>query len=115
MRNHNPVHMPGDVDLVLVVRMNLDQYFDTQLVRLDRSPCNEVERLWDHETAGAGFLDRVARGIQANRPNSSGLKLTQDLFPGTRPCGRADVDIDLLRRERGPQETSPCLHPAGPS
>ena len=91
----NPVHLPSDLNLIVMVAVHLNQHFDSQRMGLSGKPGDKVKRLRDHETTCAGFLDREASGIQPDCADTGSLEVIQDLLQIAFACGRLDIDIDL--------------------
>jgi hypothetical protein len=65
---------------------------------------HEGQRLGNHEAARPGLLDRVPDGIQADHPNPSTVKPRQHRIEVPFAFGMIHINIDLLVRERGPEQ-----------
>ena len=74
----DPVHARGDLDLLAVVAVDLDQHLDAQRLGLGREAVDEGEGLGHHEAAVAGLLDRVAHRVQAHHADAGLGQRAQD-------------------------------------
>ena len=99
----DPVDACRDLDLLAVVRVDLDQHLDAQRARLRREGADEVEGLRQHEAAAAGHLDRIADGVETHHADAVGREGLQDARQVRATQLMMHVDVDLLRREGGPQ------------
>ena len=100
----DPVYQPADLELPLVVGVDLNKHVHPVPAGGGGEFGNELERLRNHEAARAGLLHRVAHRVQTDHGHASGGHRVQDRSQ-IRPSGAGvDVDIHLLRRERGPQQ-----------
>ena len=82
--------------------------FDEHLESARARPCGQVrderQRLRDHEAAGARLLDGETCGVDANRADARRLEALEDRVEIPAAFGMMDVDVDLLGRERGPEQ-----------
>ena len=103
----DPVDLARDVDLILVVAVDFDQHLHAERVRLCRELGDERERLRNHEAARARLLDGEADGIEPNRADAGAVQTLEDAGEIPLRFGMRHVDVDLIARERGPEE-KPC-------
>ena len=96
------IHLPGDFDLILIVAVDLHQHVHIAGSRLVGQLFEEVIGLGDHEAACARFLDGISRRIKPDRRDPGAGKILQNAVEIGRPLLAMDVDVDLLRREGGP-------------
>ncbi len=98
------VHPLGDLDLLLIVGMDLDQHAQAALVAPSGDLVDEAEGFRRHEGRQAGRLDRVPDGVQPDLGHPGRGELVQHL-PQVVPGELIpDVDVDLLRGEGGPHQ-----------
>ena len=96
------IHLPGDFDLILIVAVDLHQHVHIAAARLVGQLFEEVIGLGDHEAACARLLDGIARRIKPDRGDPGAGKILQNAVEIGRSLLAMDVDVDLLRREGGP-------------
>ena len=99
------VHLGGDLHLLLVIAVDLDEDFKAALDALLAQTGDELKGLGGHEAAGAGFLGAVAHGIETDVAHVAGGHLIEDghqVFPA---LGGISVDVHLLRGEADPYQT----------
>ena len=99
------VHLGGDLHLLLVIAVNLDEDFKAALDALLAQTGDELKGLGGHEAAGAGFLGAVAHGVETDVAHVAGGHLIEDghqVFPA---LGGISVDVHLLRGEADPYQT----------
>ena len=99
------VHLGGDLHLLLVVAVDLDEDFKAALDALLAQTGDELKGLGGHEAAGAGFLGAVAHGVETDVAHVAGGHLIEDghqVFPA---LGGISVDVHLLRGEADPYQT----------
>ena len=72
------VDLAGNVDLLLVVGVNLDESFQAPLRALFLNAFNQTEGLRDHEAGGACFLSSISDCIKADRRNMACAQLVKD-------------------------------------
>ena len=70
-----------------------------------RQRLNEAKGLRNHEATGSGFLDGVADCIEPNQAHAGGLEPAEDGSQIRFALGMGHVYIDLLRSERGPEQS----------
>ena len=109
----DPIDMAGDLDLLLVVGVQLDQHLQAQGVGPGRDLGNEVEGFGQHEATRPGALDGIAHGVQAHLADAVGGQRLENAFEVGPPLGMLDIDVELLRRERGPQDLCLAIGQAG--
>jgi len=93
-----------DLDLAAVVGVGLHQHPQPALVAPPGDLTDEPERFRRHEARQARRLDGIAHRIQPHLGDPCGGQLVQDaeqVVPGEL---LPDVDVDLLRGERGPDQ-----------
>ena len=100
----DPVHARGNLDLLPVVPVDLDQDLDPPGVGFGADSGDEIERLGNHEAAGPGLLDRVSDRVEANGPDARRLEPVEHVNEVSPAFRMVDVDIDLLAGERRPQQ-----------
>jgi hypothetical protein len=103
----DPVDALCNLDLLGEVRVHLDQHLQPERAGERGELVDEGEGFGQHETAAAGLLDGVAHGIEANHLHAAGGQSTHDRFEVGAALRVLHVDVDLLRREGGPQRA--CL------
>src|SRR2546426_10084231 len=105
----DPIDLFGDFDLLEVMTVDLDEYLDTKAVRLICQLRDEFEGFGNHEATGARLLNCISNGVEPNRTNAGGVKLLQDIFEVAFAFTVMDIDVDLLARKCGPQQTLPAV------
>ena len=98
------VDLGGDLDLGAVVAVDLDEHGHTAGVTLRPEPLDELEGLRDHERGRAPFLDRVPDRVESHQRDAGRVERVEDLDQVVPSGGVRHVDVDLVRRERGPQQ-----------
>ncbi len=98
----DPVDLRGDCELRRVVRVDLHEHLDAALVRAARNLADERERLREHEAGRAAFLDRITRRVEPDGTYAGAREPVEDRHQVLAPRGVVHVDVDLVRRERGP-------------
>src|SRR6266566_2712334 len=101
----DPIHMLCDFDLILIMRVDLDQNFHSAGVGILCQLRNHIERFGNHEAAGARLLDGVANSIQTDDPNACVMKLIENSRQVVPASRMANVYVNLLGGECGPEET----------
>ena len=86
----------------MAVNFDKDFYFEGVGLRGKRS--DETKSVRYHETARAGFLDRVTGRIEPDHADAGRLKLVEDGGQITFALGMQHVDVDLLRSKCGPKK-----------
>jgi hypothetical protein len=98
----DPVDPLGDLDLLSILGVDLDQHLDPQAARLGGQLADELVGLRDHEAAAAGALDRIADRVQSHHPDPGCAERLQYLTQVGAPEPVLEVDVDLLRGEGRP-------------
>src|SRR6185312_16449072 len=116
----DPVALPRDFDLVLIMCVDLDQNLGPPRVGLRSEFRDEVERFANHEATGAGFLDGVTDGVEADDPNTGAVELVKNEREVLATRGMVNVDVNLFGSKGGPEkvfdsvcETRLCKWQAG--
>ncbi len=100
--------MPGDGNLVVRMPVHLDEHFDAQGVGLRGQFVDERERLRDHETARARFLDRKSDGIEPDDRDAGVMEACEHVGKVPASLRVRHVDVDLIAGERGPEQQPRC-------
>ena len=98
------VDLGGDLDLLLVIRMHLDEDLQPALDALLAQTADEFEALRRHEAGGVGLLGTVADGVEPDVADVRGGHLVEDRHQVFPAFSRIGVDVHLLRGERGPHQ-----------
>jgi hypothetical protein len=103
----DPVDVRGSLRGVAVVGVHLGEHLQPQTVRLRGEIVDEGERLRRQEARRTGGLHRVAHGVQAHHGDPALRQAAE--HPRQVVAGRpvVDVEVDLVRCERGPQQPGP--------
>ena len=100
----HPVDAAGDLDLVPVVGVHLDQHLEPALAAPRGDLVDEGVGVRRHERRGPGCLDRVADGVQPHARHAGrgqGVEHPQEVGAGGRV---RDVHVDLPGGERRPDQ-----------
>jgi len=102
----DPVDPARNLDLALVVGMDLHQHLDAQRPCLVRELADEIECLRHHEATGAGLLDGIADGVQPDHADAIVGKGAQDAGQVGPALRVMHGNVDLRRREGGPEDAA---------
>src|SRR4051812_1812647 len=106
------IHLTRNFNLIPIVAVDFDQDLHAESMSTRGQLRDVPECLRDHEASGAGALDRVPDSIQSDQPNACPLELLQNCSDVSHALFTFNIDVDLLRRERGPQQALfAILHP----
>ena len=98
------VHLRGDLHLLLVVRVHLDEDLESALGALLAQTGDQSEGLGCHEAARAGLFCAITDGIEANVLDVRCAHPVEDRHQVRPAFGGVGVDVHLLRRERDPHQ-----------
>ena len=96
------VDAAGDVDLIEVVAVDLDEDVHRAFMARGGQSIDELEGLRQHEAGGAGTLDRVADGVEPYEADPRPLESIEDVDEVAPTEFVLDIDVDLLIGERRP-------------
>ena len=102
------VDASGDLELVEVVTVDLDEHLHVAVVAGSSQPVDEGERLGQHEARRTGAFDRVAHRIESHEGDSAAVELVEDADEVGPAELVLDVDVDLAVGERRPHQTAWC-------
>ena len=100
----DPIDPAGDLDLLLVIAVHLDENFHVERTGLPCELIDESEGFGDHETAGAGFLDGVTDSVKSDGVDAGCMEAFENGAEIGLTLRMRHVDVNLLRRERGPDQ-----------
>src|SRR5688572_20585028 len=89
--------------------MHLDEHLETMSTRASGQLADEFEGFGKHEATRPGPLDRVAHGVEPYHFDPVRAERAQDLLEIFAAARMRDVDVDLLRRERGPEYSARAI------
>src|ERR1700720_81783 len=69
-----PVDLPGNLELLRIVAVDLDQDFHAKGASLGGERGDEAKGLGNHETTCCPLFNRVTHGVEPNHAYAGGLK-----------------------------------------
>ena len=113
----HPVDLLGNFHLALVIRVDFHQHFQAQFSATLGESFDEFKGLGHHEAVRTRLLDGITHRIQAHHGDATLREFLQNRFQIGLPCWRLDINVNLLWRERRPQQAplavGQCCHCKG--